>query len=76
MSVVFIPVYIRMMGIESYGLVGIYVVLLGLSAIMDMGLGATANREVASLSSAPERGRRSGDLFRTLEILTGQPAWR
>lgn len=41
MSFAFVPLYIHFMGIESYGLVGFYLTLQALFAVLDMGLTAT-----------------------------------
>lgn len=69
MYILFAPYYIRFMGIESYGLVGIFVTLLALFGLMDMGLSTTLNREMARLSVHPEKSHEMHDLLRTLEII-------
>lgn len=69
MSLIFVPLYIHFMGIESYGLVGVFASLLGIFALLDMGLSATMNREMARLSALPDTSQHSRDLTRTLEIL-------
>src|SRR5581483_4285866 len=71
MNLVFVPLYIRFMGIESYGLVGIFSTLLSLFALLDMGLGATLNREMARLGAQKNKTVVMRDLLRTLEI----PYW-
>jgi O-antigen/teichoic acid export membrane protein len=71
MSLVFVPLYIRFMGIEAYGLMGIFAVLLGLFALLDMGLSGTLNREMARLSVQKDKAQEMRDLVRTLEI----PYW-
>ena len=42
-----IPFYIRNLGIEAYGLIGIFATLQALFQVLDFGMGATINREVA-----------------------------
>ena len=42
-----IPFYVRMLGAESYGVVGFVVSLQASLAILDFGLAVTVNREVA-----------------------------
>ena len=71
MNLAFVPLYIRFMGIESYGLVGIFSTLLSLFALLDMGLGATLNREMARLGAQKNKMAAMRDLLRTLEI----PYW-
>ncbi len=69
MSLIFIPFYIKFMGIEAYGLIGIFVSLVALLSILDMGLSATLSRELARLSISKETAQESRDLVRTLEVV-------
>lgn len=69
MGVVFIPLYIRFMGIESYGLVGFFGTLVAMFSILDMGLSATMNREMARRSALAGQEQASHDLLRTLETI-------
>ena len=71
MSLVFLPLYIHFIGIEAYGVVGIFYTLLALSGMLDMGLGATLTREMARLVVQPDKSQEMRDLVRTLEI----PYW-
>ena len=47
MGFIFIPIYISYLGIESYGLIGLFIILQGLLSLLDMGLSPTLNREMA-----------------------------
>lgn len=69
MSLIFIPFYVKFMGIEAYGLIGIYVSILMLLSILDMGLSSTLSRELARLSVSPGSEQEARDLVRTLEIV-------
>lgn len=69
MALVFVPLYIKFMGVESYGLVGIYASLQALSGVLDMGLSGTLNREMARLSVLPGREQEMRNLVRSLEII-------
>ena len=69
MSFLFIPVYVRMMGIEAYGLVGFFVTLQGLFSVLDLGLSTTLNREFARLSSSPRPEAQQRTLLRTIETV-------
>jgi O-antigen/teichoic acid export membrane protein len=71
MSLIFLPLYIHFLGIEAYGLIGIFASLLAIFNILDMGLGATLNREMARLVVQSGKAQEMGDLVRTLEI----PYW-
>jgi len=69
MSLIFVPLYVHFMGIESYGLVGVFASLLAIFGLLDMGLSATMTREMARLSALPDSAQHARDLTRTLEIL-------
>ena len=69
MGVIFIPLYIKFMGIESYTLVGVFASLLALFSVLDMGLSATMTREMARLSALDPTGRDTRGLARTLEVI-------
>src|SRR5690242_972555 len=68
-ALVFIPLYIKYLGIESYGLIGIFATLQGISALLDVGLGDTLTREMARLSVLPGKEQETRDLVRTLETV-------
>ena len=47
MGVAFVPLYIRYLGIEAYGLIGAFSVLYSLLVILDFGISPTLMREVS-----------------------------
>src|SRR5438093_2393132 len=63
----FVPLYIRLLGIEAYGLIGVYAMLLGAFQILDFGLSTTMNREMARYSALTEQKGEVRDLVITLE---------
>jgi O-antigen/teichoic acid export membrane protein len=69
MALLFVPLYIKFMGIEAYGLVGVFVTLQVFVSLFDLGLNATVNRELARSSSDPDRLGDMRDLVRTLEVI-------
>ncbi len=69
MSLTFIPIYIKFIGIEAYGLVGFFVTLQAVFVLLDFGLSTTLNREMARLSALPGKAQEMRDLVRTLEII-------
>ena len=69
MSLAFLPVYIRTLGIEAYGVIGVYISLLGLLSFLDIGLSTTLNRELARLSASGGTDQEARDLARTLETI-------
>lgn len=68
MALAFVPVYIRLMGIDAYGLVGFYASLQGILQILDFGLSPTVSRELARWSVKANSASDARDLVRTLEI--------
>jgi O-antigen/teichoic acid export membrane protein len=63
----FVPLYLKFLGIEAYGLVGFYSLLLGVLSFADMGFTATISREMARLSVMNESAGETRDLLRTYE---------
>ena len=69
MGLAFVPFYIRLMGVESFGIVGVFASLMGMLAVLDLGLSQAMNREMARLSSEKQDIRRMADTARTLEVV-------
>lgn len=69
MSFAFVPIYIRFMGIEAYGLVGFFASLLAIFFVLDMGLSTTLNREMARVHPSDDGVAAARTLLRTLEII-------
>ena len=67
-NIIFIPVYIRILGIENYGLIGIYASLLALLSFLDLGLSTTLNRQLATRSTENASESNVGDLAYSMEI--------
>jgi O-antigen/teichoic acid export membrane protein len=63
----FVPLYVKFMGIDAYGMVGFYSTLIGVLVFADMGFTATLNREMARLSARGDSAREMRDLTRTYE---------
>lgn len=69
MGIAFVPLYIKFMGIESYGLVGFFTTLQALFILLDLGLTTTLNREIARYSALAEKSQDMRDLVRTMETI-------
>ncbi|MGA3287078.1 MAG: oligosaccharide flippase family protein [Bacteroidota bacterium] len=69
MGVIFVPIYIRLMGVESYGVIGIFASLQAMFAVLDLGLSQALAREMARLSVDQKNTNRMADTARTLEII-------
>jgi O-antigen/teichoic acid export membrane protein len=68
-SLAVVPIYLRVLGIEAYGLMGVFLSLTAIFAVLDLGLGNALNRQLAQLSAQPDRAQEMRDLLRTLEII-------
>lgn len=62
-----VPWYVHFLGVESYGLIGLYATWYAIAGILDMGISATASREIAWYSARGEEVRLPG-LVRTVEV--------
>ena len=62
----FVPIWINLLGIEGYGVISFYTVLVTLMHFADAGLSATLTREFAR-GDIDNRYRR--DLLRTIECI-------
>lgn len=69
MGLIFVPLYIKYIGMESYGLIGIFSTLQVIFGLLDVGLGSTLTREMARLSVLPSKEQETRNLVRTLETL-------
>jgi len=69
MGLIFVPLYIKYIGIESYGLIAIFATLQIIFGLLDAGLGNTLTREIARLSVLPKKEQETRNLVRTLEML-------
>lgn len=68
MMLAFVPLYIKFLGIEAYGLIGFFAMLQSALQVLDLGLSQTMNRELARYSALPEKSGEARDFVRTLEI--------
>jgi O-antigen/teichoic acid export membrane protein len=69
LAIALVPVYVRYLGIESYGLVGLLGALQGMFGMFDLGIGAALNREMARLSVVNGSEPEQRNLLRTLEVI-------
>lgn len=70
MGIAFIPLYIKYLGVEAYGLIGFYAVMQAWLILFDMGIAQTLNREMARFAAGTHTSQSIHDLLRSLEILT------
>lgn len=68
MGVAFVPVYIRYLGIEAYGLIGLFATLQAILVILDLGMSPTIMREIARFTGGERDITAIRDLLRSVEI--------
>lgn len=66
-GIVMVPFYVKYMGVETYGLVGFYVMLQAWFMLLDMGLTPAMARETACFRGGATDARSLHCLLRTLE---------
>ena len=69
MSLAFVPLYIKYIGVEAYGLIGIFVMLQAWLGLLDIGMKPTLVREMARFSGGGYDAQSVWDLLRSIEIV-------
>jgi len=69
MAIIFIPLYIDYLGIEAYGLIGLFTVMQVFLNLLDMGISPTLGREMAKFKGGLHTIESIHDLLRSLEII-------
>jgi O-antigen/teichoic acid export membrane protein len=68
LALVCVPWHRHFLGIEAFGLAGLFLTLQGTFAVLNLGLSTTLNRQFALLSVDPGKAGEMWDLLRTLEV--------
>ena len=66
---VFIPVYVRILGIESYGIIGFFATLQAWFILLDLGLTPALSREMSRFLGGAYSAQAIRNLLRSLEFL-------
>jgi len=69
MGFAFIPLYIKYLGIEAYGIIGIFTMLQSWFTLLDMGMLPTLSREMALFTNGKVENEVIRDLLRSIEII-------
>ena len=69
MGLAFVPLYIEYLGMEAYGLIGLFSVLQAWLAMLDMGMTPTLNREMARFTAGSHSPQSIHNLLRSLETI-------
>ena len=67
MGFAFIPLYVRFLGIEAYGVIGIFAVLQSVFMVLDMGMAPTLSREAARFQAGAHRAQGIRELVHAAE---------
>ena len=70
MGLAFIPIYIKYLGIEAYGLIGLFAVIQAWLTLLDVGMTPTLGREMARFTGGAITAQELRDLLRSIEVLT------
>jgi len=69
MSIAFVPLYIKYLGIEAYGLIGIFVMLQAWLSLLDLGMKPALMREMARFTGGGLDVQSVWNLLRSIEII-------
>lgn len=70
MNFAFIPTYIKFLGIESYGLIGLFGILQAWLTLLDMGMAPTVSREMARFKGGEHTSIYIRTLLRSIEVIS------
>jgi O-antigen/teichoic acid export membrane protein len=68
MGLAFIPFYIRFLGIEVYGLIGIFALLQSWLSLLDLGMTPALSREMARFTAGGHSAQSIRDLLRSVVV--------
>ncbi|MES1222119.1 MAG: oligosaccharide flippase family protein [Bacteroidota bacterium] len=68
LGMLFLPFYLRYVGAEAYGLIGVFGSLQSILFLLDSGLGYTLNKELAVLSVQEGKSSEMNSLLKTFEF--------
>lgn len=65
----FVPLYVKYMGMEAYGLIGLFAMLQAWLTLFDMGMTPTLSREMSRFSGGAHSAQSIRNLLHSLELL-------
>jgi O-antigen/teichoic acid export membrane protein len=71
MGLAFVPVYIKYLGIEAFGLIGVFATLQACLTLLDAGLAPALSREMARYKGGAHTQQSIRDLLRSIETIYG-----
>ena len=67
---VFTPIYLHLLGLEAYGLIGFWATARGFLTLLDFGMSTTLNREIAAARASQANVGHLWNTLRTLEAVS------
>lgn len=74
LSIASVPLLVKYLGIEAYGIIGFYNVVISIVALLEVGLPLAINRAVAQFSSSDDDGLEISRVIRSFEFILGSIA--
>lgn len=68
-GILILPLFLKHMGAEAYGLIGFFTMLQGWLQLLDLGMSPTMGREVARLKAQPQSAYQLRSVVRSLEVI-------
>lgn len=65
MALAFVPVYLRVLGLEAYGVIGVFLFMQTLATLLDVGLTPMVNREMARHVAGERSAQSAADLLKS-----------
>jgi len=65
-GIIFVPIYLKYIGPEGYGLIGIFASIQVVLSLLDSGLSTTLNKEMSRLSVIAGKEQQMGNIVKTL----------
>lgn len=69
MNLAFIPIYIKYLGIESYGLIGLFALMQTWLSLFDVGMTPALGREMGRFTGGAHNPQSIRDLLRSIEVI-------
>ena len=69
MGIGFIPIYVKYLGVEAYGLIGIFALMQSWLNLLDLGMTPALSREMALFKGGGHTTKSIKDLLRSIEII-------
>ena len=69
LGLAFLPAYIHYLGIEAFGLIGLFAVMQSWLSLLDMGMTPTLNREMARFTAGAHSAQSIRNLLRSIEVI-------